>query len=228
MTVELPAGTRTPSRLRRATIKVVERSALVPQFAVERPVAAAPLLALRAKRKDEGLDGSVSDMLAAACAHALREHPEVNGTFHDGHIVVHPQINLAHAVATDDGLTVPCLHDADLRSLADLARLRADLDARARAGRLRPEELFDTTFTISNLGPLGVRRFQALVLPPQAAILAVGAPYDGEISLVLTVDHRVLDGAPAARFLGSVADRVSEPAWMEALVTSADVAGAEA
>ena len=139
-----------------------------------------------------------------------------------------PRINIAHAVATDDGLTVPCLHDADRRSLANLARLRADLDARARAGRLRPEELFDTTFTISNLGPLGVRRFQALVLPPQAAILAVGAPYDGEISLVLTVDHRVLDGAPAARFLGSVADRVSEPAWMEALDTSADVAGAKA
>lgn len=217
MSGEATQQVRKLSRLRRATVKVVERSATVPQFTVERPVPAAPLLELRAGRKERGLGGSVSDMLAAACAAALREHPEANGRYEEGAIVLNPAINLAHAIALDEGLTVPCIHGADELSLAGLAERRVDLDERARSGRLAPEELFDTTFTISNLGPLGVRRFQALVLPPQAAILAVGAVHDGEISLVLSSDHRVLDGAPAALFLGAIARRLEEPSWMERL-----------
>lgn len=217
VSAEPAANSRVLSRLRRATVKVVERSALVPQFALERPVAFGPLQALREQRKRTGLAGSVSDMIVAACAHALRDHTDVNSSYEDGAVILHPGVHVAIAIATEDGLTVPCIHDTDLRSLADLAACRVDLDARARSGGLRPAELFDGTFTISNLGPLGIRRFQALVLPPQAAILAVGAPFDGEIALVLTVDHRVLDGAPAARFLGTVAERLADPGWMQSL-----------
>ena len=220
MTERPPSEVRAPSRLRRATIKVVERSVEVPQFALQRPVPLPPLRAFRAKRKSEGLDGSVVDMISAASAHALREHPDVNASYAAGEIILHRPVNLGHVVATDDGLTVPCVRDADHLSLADLAARRRDLDARARTGKLHPAELYDATFTLSNLGPFGVRSFQALVLPPQAAILAVGAPYGDEITLTLTVDHRVLDGVPAARFLATIADRLAEPTWMTHLETT--------
>ncbi len=212
-----PAQVRVPlNRIRKATAKAMAVSAGIPQFTIERDVATAPLVELRARRKAAGLPGTVSDFLVAACAHALRDHPHVNASFDGDELVVHPQINVGTAVALDDGLIVPCVIDADCRSLAELAAERQRLDASARTGSLKPREIFSTTFTISNLGPLGVDRFRALVTPPQTAILAVGRLTE-TMSVSLSCDHRSIDGAPAARFLAAISDRLEEPAWQEQL-----------
>jgi pyruvate dehydrogenase E2 component (dihydrolipoamide acetyltransferase) len=209
--------TRLPlNRIRRATAKAMRASADVPQFTLDRDVATASLTELRARHKDAGLPGTISDFLVAACAHALRDHPHLNASFDDDSLVLHPDVNVGTAVALDDGLIVPCVVGADRRSLAELAAERQRLDAAARAGSLKPNEIFATTFTISNLGPLGVDRFRALVTPPQAAILAVGR-FGETVSLALSCDHRAVDGAPAARFLATIATRLEETAWLEDL-----------
>src|SRR5581483_3590314 len=149
----------------------------------------------------ETLGGSITDVLTAACARALRAHPGVNASFDGDAIVRHREINVGLAVALDDGLLSPAILRADELDLAALAEERTRLVAAARAGRLSGAELSAATFTISNLGPFGIDRFQSLVVPPQAAILAVGAiRADATVSLCLSCDHRVLDGAPVARF----------------------------
>lgn len=217
------------SRTRRAVARAMTASALVPQFTIERHVGVEPLLELRRRLKDAGRAGTVSDMLTAACAHALCAHPDVNASFHDDAVLRHPAINVGLAVALDDGLVVPCIHDAHRRSLDDLAAERVRLQDAARRGELTPPDVLDTTFTISNLASLGVHRFRALVNLPQAAILAVGATVTGVVDapdgprfapvmyLSLSCDHRALDGAPAARFLGALATRLEQPDWMETL-----------
>jgi pyruvate dehydrogenase E2 component (dihydrolipoamide acetyltransferase) len=108
----------------------------------------------------------------------------------------------------------PAIEYADRRSLPELAAERVRLTEAARAGTLTPRELLSATFTVSNLGPLGVRRFNALVIPPQVAILAVGALERGEIPLTLSVDHRVVDGAPAALFLGQIRSQLEQAEWL--------------
>ena len=123
------------------------------------------------------------------------------------------------AIALPDGLIAPAIREADARTLPEIAGERRRLAAAAAAGTLGPDDLFSTTFTISNLGPLGVRRFRALVVPPQAAILAVGAITERhELSLALSCDHRVLDGAPAARFLATVVELLEAPEWADELL----------
>ena len=118
---------------------------------------------------------TLTDVITMACARALREHPGVNSSFAEDCVIVHERVNIGLALALDDGLTVPVILDADARSLEELAAERLRLAEAARTRGLRAEEIFAGTFSISNLGPLGVDRFQALVLPPQAAILAVGS-----------------------------------------------------
>ena len=145
-----------------------------------------------------------------ACARALREHPGVNASFGEDCVIVHERVNIGLALALDDGLTVPVILDADARGLEGLAAERLRLAEAARTRALRAEEIFAGTFSISNLGPLGVDRFQALVLPPQAAILAVGSLRE-TVSLSGSFDHRAVDGAPAARFLATVARLLAEP-----------------
>jgi pyruvate dehydrogenase E2 component (dihydrolipoamide acetyltransferase) len=116
---------------------------------------------------------------------------------------------------SQDGLVVPSILDADRLSLAELADRRRALTEAAREGRLKPADVFSTTFTVSNLGPTGVSRFRALVLPPQAGILAVGGTSPrGTMALALSCDHRVVDGLPAAMFLRDVAERLHDPSWM--------------
>lgn len=213
-------------QIRRATAKVMTASAAVPQFTLERAVAAAPLLELREEIKAASGSASLSDFLVAACAHSLRSHPYLNASFDDDAVVHRPQINVGNAIAIDDGLVAPCIEEADTLGLEELAAERKRLLESARAGTLTPAELLNATFTISNLGPFGVDRFRALVTPPQSAILAVGAltpgvvANDGEyalgqtINLSLSCDHRVVDGAPAAEFLAEIASRLGDPAWM--------------
>jgi pyruvate dehydrogenase E2 component (dihydrolipoamide acetyltransferase) len=225
--IDEPAERRPLNRIRKATARAMTAAAAVPQFTLDRTVRADALLELRERRRAAGRDGSVSDFLTAAVARALREHPELNASFDGDAVVIHRPVNVGLAVALEDGLVVACIHDADDRPVADLAAERQRLDAAARANKLKPAELMDATFTISNLGPLGIDRFRAVVLPPQAAILAVGGvrpalvpgsepPQWGRyMTLTLTCDHRVVDGAPAARFFATLADALEAPAWLE-------------
>ena len=166
---------------------------------------------------------TVTDVLTKVCAIALMRHREVNATFAEDAIALHPAANVGLAVATDRGLVVPVITAADSRTVAEIAAARADLVGRAREGRLTAEDLDGGTFTISNLGMYGVEQFIAVLNPPQAAILAVGAieerpvARDGEVvirplmTLTLTCDHRTIDGAVAADFLRTVKDFLEEP-----------------
>jgi pyruvate dehydrogenase E2 component (dihydrolipoamide acetyltransferase) len=143
----------------------------------------------------------------------------VNASFDEDAILQHADVNVGIAVSLDDGLIAPAIRNADRLSLPELKAERVRLTEAAQAGKLTMQEAMSATFTISNLGPLGIRRFRALVVPPQAAILAVGTVAgDGRMSLSLSCDHRVLDGAPAARFLGELTGRLEQPDWVERLL----------
>jgi len=166
---------------------------------------------------------SVTDLLTKICASALLRHPEVNVSFTDEALLRHPSANVGIAVAAPQGLVVPVVAGADRLSLAEIAAARADLVDRSRNQKLRPDDMAGGTFTISNLGMFGVEAFIAVLNPPQAAILAVGATedrpvvHDGEVvvrpmmTMTLTVDHRAVDGAPAAGFLRTVKAMLEEP-----------------
>ena len=197
----------------------------VPHFFLLREVSAAQLMAWRERairRVSEGV--TYSDLLVKIVAEALRRHPRLNATWSNGTIAANEQINIGLAVATEHGLVVPVLHQADDLSLRGIARQRADLVARAQAGRLQLRDLQDGTFTISNLGMYGVDAFTAIINAPQAAILAVGriaervVPVDGQpavrpmLTLSLSCDHRVVDGARGAEFLATVAELIEDPA----------------
>jgi pyruvate dehydrogenase E2 component (dihydrolipoamide acetyltransferase) len=198
--------------LRRGTVRSMSVSAVVPQFTLQRDVPTAGLRELRRALKSGAHGATLTDVITLSCARALREHPGVNASYGDDCVIEHGRVNIGLALALDDGLTVPVILDADTRTLEGLSSERLRLAEAARARLLRPEEIFAGTFSISNLGPLGVDRFQALVLPPQAAILAVGSLRDS-VSLSASFDHRAVDGAPAARFLATIARLLAEPAW---------------
>jgi pyruvate dehydrogenase E2 component (dihydrolipoamide acetyltransferase) len=217
--------TRVPlTRLRRAIAKSMSVSALVPQFTVEIDVPLGEVQWRRRRWKADGAPVSVADVLTAATARALRAHPQVNASWTDGAILQHADINVGLAIALPDGLVAPAVMRADTLHLAALAAERRRLTAAAQAGVLTPDELLSATFTVSNLGTFGVSRFRALVVPPQAAILAVGGVRpDGTVTLALSCDHRVLDGAPGAAFLRDLADSLAEPAWLDELVAAAAV-----
>jgi pyruvate dehydrogenase E2 component (dihydrolipoamide acetyltransferase) len=167
-----------------------------------------------------------SDVLTKACAVALLRHRAANAHFAGDAVRLFPTANVGFAVAIEGGLVVPVIKSAERKTIAELANERADLVARTRAGKLVQDDLDGGTFTISNLGMYGVDRFVAVLNPPQAAILAVGAieerpvVRDGELvvrplmELVLSCDHRSIDGATAAEFLGTVKAFLEEPALM--------------
>jgi pyruvate dehydrogenase E2 component (dihydrolipoamide acetyltransferase) len=166
---------------------------------------------------------SVTDLLTKVCASALARHPDVNVSFTDEALLKHPSANVGIAVAAPQGLVVPVVKGAERLSLAEIAAVRGDLVDRARNQKLKAEDMEGGTFTISNLGMFGVEAFTAVLNPPQAAILAVGATEerpvarDGQIvvrptmTMTLTVDHRAVDGAPAADFLRTVKAMLEEP-----------------
>ncbi|MBU6423151.1 MAG: 2-oxo acid dehydrogenase subunit E2, partial [Chloroflexi bacterium] len=193
------------TRMRRAIAEAMSRSAQVPQFQVSRDV---DMTAADDLRKREGV--SFTDLLVAACARALRAHERFRGRFDGDAVVVADRVHVGVALALDDGLIVPVIRDADRKDLRAIAEERERLQQGARAGKLPADALTGAVFSISNLGTLGVDRFQALVNPPEAAILAVGRLSPAKVlALTLSVDHRVADGADAARFLSDVA------AWLE-------------
>jgi pyruvate dehydrogenase E2 component (dihydrolipoamide acetyltransferase) len=160
---------------------------------------------------------SMTAVLVKACAATLRQHPQLNSYFREDRILVMPEVNLGVAVALDQGLIVPVVRQADEKGLLQIGQEVSDLSRRARDGVLRPEDVVDGTFTISNLGMLGVDAFTAIINPPQVAILAVGriAPrfipdeagrpvLRSMMTVTLSVDHRAVDGAAAARFLATL------------------------
>ena len=169
---------------------------------------------------------TVTDILTKACADALMRHRAVNALWAEDAIELHPSANVGIAVAIEAGLVVPVIHQAERLTIAELAAARADIVARARANQLRQDDLDGGTFTISNLGMFGVEQFVAVLNPPQAAILAVGAierkavPTEAGfearplMTLTLTCDHRSLDGATAADFLRTVKAFLEEPGLM--------------
>ena len=160
---------------------------------------------------------SMTAVLVKACAAALRQHPVLNSYFREDRILVMPELNVGVAVALEQGLIVPVVRQADEKGLLQIGQEVSDLSRRARDGVLRPEDVMDGTFTISNLGMLGVDNFTAIINPPQVAILAVGriAPrfvpdeagrpaLRSMMTVTLSVDHRAVDGAAAARFLATL------------------------
>ncbi|MHB1162747.1 MAG: dihydrolipoamide acetyltransferase family protein, partial [Chloroflexota bacterium] len=173
--------------------------------------------------KRHGVNPTITDILIKATAVALREHPEANASWIDGGIQRNATVNLGMAAAMNEGLIVPVIPSADRLGLGEIARKRKDLVERARAGRLTLPDLEGGTFTLSNLGMFGIDQFQAIVNPPQAAILAVGrikdrvVPVDGQVGvkptmfMTLSVDHRVMDGAEGAKFLARIVELLEQP-----------------
>jgi len=197
-------------------------SQTIPQFVLEVDVDMGEVVRLRHATAQKR--PSVTAILVKAAAEALRAHPRVNAGFEEGFVRIYKPINVGVAVATEEGLLVPVIHRADRLSVGEIQEALDSLREQARGGKVPPASLAGGTFTVSNLGMYGVDRFQALVNPPQAAILAAGRirdlPWAGPegivvrpiLTLRLTADHRVLDGAAAAAFLVAVKEQLEEAA----------------
>ncbi|MGZ4386278.1 MAG: dihydrolipoamide acetyltransferase family protein [Gaiellaceae bacterium] len=218
------------SNVRRTIARRLTEAWQAPSFQVSRSADMSQPLALLERLVERQSEGepriSVSDLLTKACAVALLRHPGVNALWADDAIEIHGSADIGIAIAAPNGLIVPVVRGCEQRSLAELAAARGDLVGRARAGTLTTADLEGGTFTISNLGPFGVEQFVAVLNPPQAAILAVGAieerpvVRDGGLeiapmlTLTLTCDHRVVDGSLAAQFLRSLTELLEEPGLM--------------
>lgn len=169
---------------------------------------------------------SFNDIVVKACAHALRRHPEVNSSWYGDKIRRHGDVNIAVAVAIDEGLLTPVLHHADRKSLRALSAETRELAELARNKKLQPDQMEGSTFTISNLGMFGIEEFTAIINPPNACILAVGAIRDvpvvenGEVvpgkrmKVTLSSDHRIVDGAMAAAYLTTLRQMLENPLGM--------------
>ena len=165
-----------------------------------------------------------TDLLVALTAHVLLKHPRLNASWSTDGILLHDHVHMGIAIAVNDGVVAAVVHNAHAASLAEIAIQRRDVAERARVGKLRPADIADATFTISNLGMYQVDQFCAIITPPQAAILAVGSIADRVVvvqgqpavrpmmALTISCDHRVADGARAARFLADLAEATREPA----------------
>jgi pyruvate dehydrogenase E2 component (dihydrolipoamide acetyltransferase) len=200
----------------------------VPHFFVARDVDASALNASRGMlipfiEKSHGVKVTHTDLMVSAIAKALKRHPRINGSWVDGKIILNQDVNVALAIAVDNAVVTAVIKQADALSLGDIAKQRKDLSEKARANRLSPADISGATFTISNLGMLNVDAFTAIIVPPQAAILAVGAitdrvvAIDGMITIrpvmtmTLSSDHRLVDGARAAMFMDDVVKALSIP-----------------
>ena len=191
----------------------------VPHFFLTRDIDATALIGAR----EQSPDVTHTDRLVALTARALKKHPQVNASWVEGGVRPNADINVAIAIAVSDAVVTGVIHRADTAALTDIAARRKELTARARAGKLHPSDISGATFTISNLGMYHVDAFTAIIVPPQAAILAVGAiadravAVDGKpavrpmLTLTLSCDHRAIDGARGAAFLNDLAEAIREP-----------------
>ena len=219
------------NRLQQAVARrMAESKATIPDFTMAIDVEMDACVSLRAELKRLAAEGAelvptYNDMIVKACALALREHPKANGSYRDGRLQLYSRVNVGVAVAADDALVVPTVFDADAKALGEIARETRALAERVRAQTITPPELGGGTFTVSNLGMFGIRSFTAIINPPQAAIMSVGAlepraVVDEEgtlvarhmLTLTLVCDHRILYGAEAAHFLARVRELLQTPA----------------
>jgi pyruvate dehydrogenase E2 component (dihydrolipoamide acetyltransferase) len=232
------SGLRTPdssseqplTRLRQIIARrMVEAKQQVPHFYVTIDVDMAAAMAVREQANgwlDDAHKLSVNDLIVKAAATALREFPALNASFAGDKVVVHTQVNVGVAVSVPGGLTTVVVHDADRKTLAQIAAETKALVARAREGKVRPEDIEGSTFTVSNLGMFDVDSFVAIINPPEAAILALGSVQqvpvvkDGQFAVgtrmkaTLSADHRATDGAEAARFLQVLRRTLESPLRM--------------
>jgi pyruvate dehydrogenase E2 component (dihydrolipoamide acetyltransferase) len=230
-TVELSRTQQTIAR------RMAESKATIPDFTLQIDVDMEECVKLREQLKRLSNPGGATepgahahevptynDMVVKASALALREHPHANGSYRDGRVQVYSRVNVGVAVAAEGALVVPTVFDADEKSLGEIARETHTLAKRVRSATVTPPELGGGTFTVSNLGMYGVKSFTAIINPPQAGILSVGAlapravVREGEVlarntmTLVLACDHRILYGAEAALFLARIRDLLEAPA----------------
>jgi pyruvate dehydrogenase E2 component (dihydrolipoamide acetyltransferase) len=227
-----PGDTRVPHTSIRKVIarRMLESKQTVPHFYLTVELEIDALLAARqainAVVEKKGTKVSVNDMVIKACAKALRDHPECNASWTEDEMIQYGAVDISVAVATDRGLITPIVRNADMKGLAQIATEMKDLAARAKVGKLKLDEFQGGGFTISNLGMFGINDFAAIINPPQAMILAVGA--GGERAVVrkgqivvrnmmnctLAVDHRVVDGAMGAQWLQTLRGYIEQPAAM--------------
>src|SRR3954452_7090073 len=217
--LELTRLQRTVSR------RMAESKATAPDFTLDVEIDMTLCVELRERLKQvEGKPPSFNDMVVKACANALRDHPRANAAYRDCKFELYSRVNVGVAVAANDALVVPTVFDADKKSLGEISRTVRDLAEKVREGTITPPELSGGTFTVSNLGMYGIDRFTAVINPPQAAILAVGAlrkrPVVDEggrivardmMSATLVCDHRILYGADGAEFLARVRELLEQP-----------------
>jgi pyruvate dehydrogenase E2 component (dihydrolipoamide acetyltransferase) len=208
--------------------RMASAKATIPEFQVTVEVDAEAALELREQLRNHASPlPSVNDLVIKACALALRVHPNVNAAYIDGRFERYGRVNVGVAVAGEGTLVVPTVFDADSKSLVEIAAQTRLLATQVRDGTVGPADLAGGTFTVSNLGMLGVARFTAVINPPQAAILAVGAAAakavvlaDGTVGvrrvmeMTISADHRIVYGAEAAEFLGTVRKRLEKPALL--------------
>jgi pyruvate dehydrogenase E2 component (dihydrolipoamide acetyltransferase) len=227
---EVPPGSYHEEKLspmRRVISKrLQEAKTFIPHFYVRRQVDASPMVAAREQLSQCGVKVTYNDFVVRACALALQKHPEVNSAYNavNGTIVRFETIDISIAVSVPEGLITPIVRHADYKNLGELGVEIRALAARAKSGKLEPHEYKGGSFTVSNLGMYGVDEFSAIINPPQAAILAVGAVLDVPVvqngavvagrvmNLVLSVDHRVVDGVAAAKFLQTLKHYLENPA----------------
>ncbi|ELK56280.1 dihydrolipoamide S-acyltransferase, partial [Haloferax sp. BAB-2207] len=222
-----PAETERPLSGMRRTIadRLGESYREAVHVTVDRRADAEELLAAANAADDAlGVDVSITDVLLLALSASLDEHPEFNATFEDGVHRLHGEHNVCIAVDIDEGLIAPVVRDVASLSLSELAETRAEVTQRALSGDFTMDDLSGGTFTVSNLGVLGVESFDPVINPPQVAILGVNTirreavpTDDGDvavrrvISFSLSFDHRIVDGADAARMLGTLVEHVENP-----------------
>ena len=208
--------------------RMAESKATAPHFYLSVEIDMTRAVEARSRMKAGTPEGepvpSFNDMVVKACAIALREHPRANGAYRDGRLELYSRINVGVAVAAQDALTVPTIFDADRKGLREIARQTRELAGKVRDATVTTPELSGGTFTVSNLGMYGIDSFSAVINPPQAGILAVGAinerpvVRDGELakaqlmSVTLACDHRILYGADGAQFLARIRELLEEPA----------------
>jgi pyruvate dehydrogenase E2 component (dihydrolipoamide acetyltransferase) len=209
--------------------RLVQSKAPVPHFylTIEVDMKRAKELRESANLFDPELKLSYNDIILKACAAALRQHAEVNASFQGESIRYHNRVHIGMAVAVDGGgLITPVIRDCDRKSLQEIAREAKDLAIRARNRKLNPDEYVGATFSVSNLGMLGIEEFSAVINPPEGAILAVGSVaekpvvVDGRVEaglrcrMTMSCDHRVVDGATGAKFLGTLKQVLENPVYL--------------
>ena len=216
--------------LKAVATRMAQSKQTVPHFYVESEIDMTRAMELRAELNsglaDSGDKISVNDLIVRASALALIEHPQAHRSYVDGKHVYHVHANIGIAVALDDGLIVPVLNEADTKPVRVISRETSDLAGRARAGKLKQREIEGATFSVSNLGMFDVANFEAIINPPESAIIAVGATVDrpvvvdGEIAVrkimrvTLSCDHRACSGADGAKLLLTIKQLLQSPSLL--------------